>query len=222
MILRALLSFCLVALCCASQAQGVEPRIQASWGTNLLTSPGTDIRSSPGRTGSIGAAFTIGNGWERKLRIQPTILYTGSAYNTRMAYRTFFVTVRNSVQLDLLLAFPQMNGANLLIGPFFGKVQRTNAFFQQGDQNSAYQGYVGARAQSEHYPVKREAGLVLGISFPFRENGSFGMDILLRQHIVPLVEKDQFFAMQFSPDQQVLATNTRPTILSLGLHCRFK
>lgn len=222
MILRALLLFCLLALCSASHAQGVEPRIQARWGTNLLTSPGSDLRSSPGRTGSIGASFTIGNGWERKLRIQPALAYSGSAYKSRMAYRTFFVSVRNSIQLDLLLAFPQMNGANLLVGPFFGKVQRTNALFQQGDQNSVYQGFVGARARAEHYPLKQEAGLVLGLSFPFRENGGFGMDIILRQHLIPLVEKEQSFAMQFSPDQQVLATNTRPTILSVGVHYRFK
>ena len=222
MILRALLPFCLVAFCSASHAQGVEPRIQASWGTNFLTSPGSDLRSSPGRTGSIGASFTIGNGWDLKLRIQPALAYSGSAYKSRMAYRTFFVSVRNSIQLDLLLAFPQMNGAKLLVGPFFGKVQRTNALFQQGDQNSVYQGFVGARAQAEHYPLKQEAGFVLGLSFPFRENGGFGMDIILRQHLIPLVEKEQSFAMQFSPDQQVLATNTRPTILSVGVHYRFK
>ncbi len=205
-----------------SHGQGVEPRIQAYWGTNLLTSPGTDIVSSPGRTGGIGAAFTVGNGWERKIRLHPGVAFTGSAYRTRMAYRVFFVTVRNSIQADLLLAFPQMNGATLVVGSFFGRVQRARAVFEQGEQSSAFQGFSTARLMAEHFPVEREAGIVLGYRFPFSESGRFGLDLQLRQHLLPLVEQDQFFALQFSPDQQVLATNTRPTILAIGAYLRLK
>lgn len=204
------------------KGQGVEPRILAYWGTNMLTSPGTDLASSPGRSGGIGAGLTVGNGWERKIRIEPSLAYSGSAYRTRMAYRVFFVAVRNSIQADLLLAFPQMNGATLVVGPFVGRVQRARAVFEQGEQSSAFQGFSTARLMAEHFPVEREAGIVLGYRFPFSESGRFGLDLQLRQHLLPLVEQDQFFALQFSPDQQVLATNTRPTILAVGAWFRLK
>lgn len=210
------------ALTLAVQGQGLEPRLHASWGTNMLTSPGEDIRSSPGRTGAIAGSITIGTGWNAKVRIQPAIAYTGSAYRTRMAYRVFFVTVRNSLQADLLVAFPQMNGATLVVGPFVGRVQRARALFEQGEQSSAFQGFATGRLMAEHFPLQNEAGFVLGYSFPFSESGRFGIDLRFRQHLMPLVEQDQFFALQFSPDQQVLATNTRPSILSIGAYFRIK
>lgn len=221
MVRCALVSLFLLGWCSSCRSQGLGPSIHGSWGSNLLTSPGADLLSSPGRTGSIGASLTIGSGWEKKLRIQPTVSYSASAYRTRMAYRAFFVSVRNSIQVDLLVAFPQMNGATLLVGPFIGSILRSNAYFQQGDQNSAFQAQVAARALAQHFPLKNEAGLVLGYSFPFQEGGRLGMDLQLRQHLLPLVEQDQFFALQFSPDQQVLSTTTRATILSVGFHYRF-
>jgi len=206
----------------ASHGQGLEPRLHASWGTNMLTSPGVDLESSPGRTGALAGSITIGTGWNSKIRFQPAFAYTGSAYRTRMAYRVFFVTVRSSMQLDLLAAFPQANGATLVVGPFVGRVQRARALFEQGEQSSAFQGFATGRLMAEHFPLQNEAGLVLGYSFPFSESGRFGIDLRFRQHLLPLVEQEQFFALQFSPDQQVLATNTRPSILSIGAYFRLK
>lgn len=217
--------YLLVLLCWAPtlvHGQGVQPRLMAGWGTNLLTSPGAGLDSSPGRTGYVGASITVGNGWRGKLRLQPTVCFVGSAYRTRMAYRAFFVTRRNSFQADLLLAFPQMNGATLVLGPFVGSVGRASALFEQGSPDAFIQGQTTARILAEHVPIEHEAGFVLGYSFPLGEEGRFGIDLRFRQHLVPLVEQEQSFALQFSPDQQVLATNTRASILSVGAHFRVK
>lgn len=216
-----LISLSVLFLLPPAMAQNVEPRIAAAWGTNLLTSPGKDLDSSPGRTGSVGASITLGTGWQGKLRLRPTVSYVGSAYRTRMAYRAFFVTRRNSVQADLLLAFPQ-GGATFVVGPFVGRVVRSGAVFEQGSPDAFIQGMASARLMNEHYPVGHEAGIVLGYGFALGAEGRFGIDLLFRQHLVPLVERDQSFALQFSPDQQVLATNTRASILSVGMHYRLK
>jgi hypothetical protein len=212
----------IIMLCSmGAKAQGVEPSVYFSWGTNLLISPGKDITSSPGRTIAFGASMTIGNGWQGKLRLEPALSYTGSAYRTKMAYQVHFVTIRSSFQFDLLLALPQMNGARLRVGPFIGKVRNAKAAYEQGSNNTNVQGADGPRLQAEHFPVMQEAGFVLAYSFTLGRPGRFGLDLIFRQHLMPLVEKDQYFALQFSPEQLVLATNTRASILSVGLYYRF-
>lgn len=202
------------------QAQVPEMRISAGWGTNLLTSPGTELQSSPGRTGSLALSVGVGTGWG-KVHLQPALHYTGSAYRTRMAYQAFFVTRRSSLQLDLTIAATQMNGATLLVGPFMGFVQRASALFEQGSRANFVQGISTARILNEHFPNDREAGVVLQYSIPLDEKKRFGLDLGVRQHLLPLVEQEQFYALQFSPDQRVLATNTRPTILMAAVHYRF-
>lgn len=203
-------------------AQGLEPRLYFSWGTNILTSPGADITTSPGRTGSLGAAITVGNGWESKLRLVPAFSYTGSTYRTLMDYRSYFAVIRTSYQLDVMVGFRQMNGATLFVGPFYGWVRKAKAAYEQGSKNTYIQGGTTGRIMAEHYPNLREAGFVLGYSFPLDSKKRFGLILLFRQHIIPLVDKDQYYALQFSPDQQVLSTDTRASIFSVGLHYRFK
>lgn len=205
---------------CATFAQVPEMRVSAGWGTNLLFSPGTELQSSPGRTGSMALSMGVGTGWG-KVHLQPALHYTGSAYRTRMAYQAFFVTRRSSLQLDLTVAARQMNGATLVVGPFVGFVQGASALFEQGSRANVVQGITTARILNEHFPNDREAGVVLQYSIPLDEKKRFGLDLSIRQHLLPLVEREQSYALQFSPDQRVLATNTRPTIVMVAVHYRF-
>src|SRR5687768_15487050 len=84
------------------QAQGLQPRVHGGWGSNFLISPGTDLRTSPGRSGYIGASFSIGSK-EGKITFHPALGISAAAYRTRMAYRLHFVSQRTSLDLDLLM-----------------------------------------------------------------------------------------------------------------------
>ncbi|MBX2980337.1 MAG: hypothetical protein KF905_13660 [Flavobacteriales bacterium] len=202
----------------ASQAQQVVPHVTAAWGTNILTSPGAELSTSPGRSGQFGVGISVGG----KVRFEPELLYTGNTYRTRMAYKVFATAVRYSFRTDLLLGFAQMNGATLRTGVFLGTVVRADANLEQADQNSFFPNQNIGRLKSEHQARGMEAGLVLGYAFPISNDGRFGMEFQLRQHVVPVVEQDQHFGLQFAQDQLIFAANTRPTVLTVGGYFKLK
>jgi len=203
-----------------ASAQGVVPRAQAGWGTNMLFSPGTDLESSPGRTGYAGLGLTLG-GKDARVVFQPAVSITGSAYRTRMAYRVHFVTQRTTMELDLVLGFRQMSGTVLQAGLFAGTVTKATALIEQGARETFVQGYQDPRLRNEHFPNARQAGIVLGLVVPITNDHRLGLDIRIRQHLVPLVERDQSFALVFNPEQLVIATNTKPTVLTVGFGYSF-
>lgn len=196
----------------ASNAQQVVPRFSAGWGTNFLTSPGTDLVTAPGRSGYLGAGLSVGG----KVRFEPDFLFTGNTYRTRMAYKVYAAATRISFRADLLVGFPQMNKATLRVGPFIGIIRRSDVNLVQGDQNTFFGNYNIASLKMGHRAESMEAGVALGYAFPVSNDGRFQLEFQLRQHIIPLVEQDQYFALQFSPEQLVFSTNTRPTVISLG------
>lgn len=197
----------------ASHAQ-VRPRVQAGWGATYLISPGHEIQSLPGRTGFAGIGIDIGG--ESRMRFQPAINYVAAAYRSSLAYRIAFVSTRSAVDLDLLLGFPQMNRTTIQAGIFGGRTTSSNAYIEQKGQNNL--GGAGMHAvRTAHLAHSMRAGLVLGLAIPLGAQARFGLDIRLRQHIIPLVESDQYHALINQAPQQVLATNTRASELTVGL-----
>ena len=199
-------------------AQSSELQVLGAWGTNLLTSPGADLESSPARSGhfSVGllrAAGREGNTLEAGVRL------SGNAYHTRMAYRTFFVSQRTTMGLDLLRGFGQGGGSSFKVGFFADLVLSASATVYQQGQNTNLPIFNDPRINTQHIPTDVQAGVVLGWHIPLG-SGRLGLDIQLRQHLVPLVGSDQSFAIPFQAEQQVLSTNTRATVLLAGLSYR--
>ncbi len=186
---------------------------------NLLTSPGVALSTAPGRTGYFGAGLAVGG--MDKVHVRASFSFAAAAFRTRMAYRVHFVSRRNAADFDLLAGFPQMNGTTLLVGGFIGRVLDSGAFVEQQGQD-VFQGqppyYYDHTAHDLH---TNRAGFILGMNIPLSSAGRLEMDIRLKQHLIPLVEEDQYFTLVFQPEQQVLSRSTRATEITIGLSYRF-
>lgn len=217
--MRALAALFLILASPSASAQATEPRVHGAWGTNLLTSPGADMRSSPGRTGQLAFSFTLA-GEQRKVLFQPALILSHSAYRTRMAYRVHFVTERTQLGVDMIMGFPQLSGTVLQAGLFAATVTRVNNRIELDAQDNYFPIYNDASIQRDHYHRSGQAGIVLGLAVPLSKDFKWGLDIQVRQHLIPLVDRGQEFALINRPAQPVMAENTRPSILTFGISYR--
>lgn len=208
----------LVSFTCSPglHAQGLQPRIHAAWGTNFLTSPGTDLATSPGRSGYFGASISIGSEGG-KITFHPALGISAAAYRTRMAYRIHFVSQRTSVDLDLLMGIRQLNRTILMAGIFAGRVTAASASIEQKARDVIY-GNAYPVLHADHHAHDLRAGVILGMAIPLGRTGRWMIDLRVRQHAVPLVNDEQFHQLIFEAEQLVLSTNTRPTEITFGLN----
>ncbi|MCW5898276.1 MAG: hypothetical protein KIT10_03315 [Flavobacteriales bacterium] len=202
-----------------SKAQFVEGRVHGAWGMNLLTSPGEDLTSSPGQTIMLNGSITLA-GEKRKVLFQPALNLGFNAYRTRMAYRVHFVTERTQLGLDMVLGFPQMSGTILQAGFFAATVTRVNNRIENDAQGVFFPLYNQAQLQRDHFHRPGQAGVILGLAVPLAREFKWGLDLQLRQHLIPLVERSQEFALINRPPQLIMAESTRATILTIGLSYR--
>lgn len=211
---------CLVLSFPALQAQVLAPRIHAGWGTNLLTSPGTDITHTPGRTGHVGLALTVGRP-EQKVLLHSSFRFTGSAYRTRMAYQVWFVSQRSTMEFDLMAGFRQMNRTLLQAGLFVGRTTSGSAIVEQGRKSTVQPIFPDPRVRTGHFPEQGVLGVALGLAIPLDPNDRFGLEFQFRQHLRPFMAAEQQLALPFQPEETVLATNTRSSILLAAFSYRF-
>ncbi len=210
---RSLLVWVLLSLVQIGVCQTVRPSFVAGWGGNLLTSPGTELRSFVGRTGYVGAGVEIGEG---KIIFHPRVSFLAANFRTEMANRLYFVSRRSAFDLELLAGFRQMNRTLWLIGVFGGKVSQANAFIEQDRQN-VVTGAALPALRARHLETRERAGVLGGLRIPLGSAGRLALDIMLRQHLIPLVEEDQYHALPFQPEQLVLHQKTLATEFTIGL-----
>ncbi len=204
----------------SAHGQLVSARVHAGWGPNLLLSPGEDLTHRPGRTGYVGVGATVGKA-ESKLLFQPALRIVGSAYRTEMTYQVHFSAIRTTAELDLLAGFRQLSGTILQLGVFGGRVTSSSATLEQGRKSTIQPIFLDPRVRSEHFPTRDQAGVVLGLVVPLGEPQRFGLEFQYRQHLLAIMERPQSLALPFQPEQLVIAENSKPAILTVGLHYRF-
>jgi hypothetical protein len=203
-----------------AKAQSLAGRVHGGWGTNLLLSPGEDVTHSPGRTGHVGLALTYGKP-DQKVLVHSTVRLTGSAYRTRMAYQVWFVSQRNTMEMDLMAGFRQMNRTILQVGVFAGRTTRGSAIVEQGRKTTVQPLFPDPRVRTGHFPNNSVFGVTLGMAIPLDPNDRFGLEFQIRQHLLPFVDAPQSLALPFQPEELVLADNTKASILLVAVSYRF-
>ena len=200
-------------------AQGLRPRVHAAYGSNLLLSPGTDLQSSPGRTGQLGFSLAIGRP-DAKLAFVPALRASQHAFRTRMAYRVHFSTIRSQFDLDLAMGLRQMSGTMWQFGAFVGTVSKVTNRIEQQAGNNTFPTYPLTTLRSELYD-RTQLGALIALWVPLDEGHRWGLDLMARYHFTPLVKDGQEVALVHRPPQPVTADNTRPVTLTIGLNYGF-
>ncbi|MDX9750142.1 MAG: hypothetical protein RBT71_03590 [Flavobacteriales bacterium] len=207
------------ALASPARAQMVSARMHAAYGTNLLFSPGTDLRSSPGRTGHVGVQASIGRPGGR-VAFVPALRMGQHAFRTRMAYRVHFTTVRSQFDLDLAVGLRQMSGTVWHIGGFIGRATKVTNRIEQRSDDRSFPRYPLTTLSDRLYD-RDQFGALLGLQVPLDERHRWSLDLMLRYHFTPLVNADQHVALVHRPPQLVTSTVTRPATLTVGIGFRF-
>lgn len=197
----------------------VAPSVHAAYGPNLLFSPGSDLESSPGRSGYVALQAAIGKP-EGRVAFVPALRASQHAFRTRMAYRVHFTTVRSQFDLDLAIGLRQMSGTVWQIGGFVGRVTKVTNRIEQRADDMAFPRYPLTTLSDKLYD-RDQFGALLGLKVPLDARHRWSLDLMLRYHFTPLVNEDQYVALVHRPAQLVTTTRTRPMTFTVGLGYRF-
>ncbi len=209
---------CGLVLAVGGHAQAFALRAHVAYGTNLLTSPGTDLQSAPGRTGLVDISAIIGH-TDRKVAVITSLRAGQHAFRTRMGYRVHYTTTRTQFDLDLAIGLRQMSGTMWRFGGFVGQVTRMTSRIEQRSGNNAFPRYPPITPKPEQYD-RMQLGVLIGLMIPLDAKHRWDLDLMLRHHFTPLATQEQLATLVHQTPQVVLSPTTRPSTFTVGLGYR--
>ncbi len=201
-----------------AQEKALRPHMELGGGINILTSPGTGLRSGMGGSGHLAAGLSIE---ADLLSFHPRLVISTAGFRSHMAPGTHFVSQRSALDLELAVGRELPNGPTVVAGIFAGTVLEAHTMVETRYAN-VVRGQTVPTMLSDHHVHPRRAGIVLGALLPLGRAHRWAWCVRLRQHLIPLVQEDQFQVLANGDAYRVLSGNTRPTELTLGLGFWFR
>ena len=201
-----------------AQEKALRPHLELGAGINMLTSPGTGIRSGVGGSAHMAAGLSLDAGI---LSFHPRAMLSTAGFRTHMERGTHFVSQRSALDLEFAVGYRLPKGAVIMAGILAGTVLEANTMVEQRFGN-VVRGNTAATIHPAQLASSRRAGVLFGALLPLDRPKRWALCIRLRQHLLPLVQEHQYQGLPNGKDYWVLADNTRPTELLLGLGFWFR
>lgn len=193
----------------------LNPTLVGGLGANSLLAGGADIKARTGMSNYLGTHITLGSR-ERAVHFRPTLNYAWAYYRTRLNDFVDHRANRSALQLDLVVGLRAGEYGAWMIGPFAGAVLSSSSSFQEraGTNAPSFGQQMGSMATT------MQAGAVVGYSVQLGSTGKWEMDLRIRQHLIGLVQNDQWYTVSNGPQALLLTTTSRPLEMTIGLGWR--